>query len=219
MILKPLCAFCREPLEVTTRDTAPVESCPRCGVKVIYDNPSNGRKAHDAIMAAVKDALAHPANKMIAKIIAGEVITTKHTPSTTLEDKDITVIRLSVDDGAGILFAFHPDELLTAAQIAEICGKSKQVVQTHLRSGEHFPNQELFRVKSTEARAEERARKGGMPLRVAPRKDVQAYMLMLGIKVSPKKKRDQYDSISKHDLPRPHPKGLRAKVKAGESAT
>ena len=196
MIINVNCAFCREPLEVTTRDTAPVESCPRCGVKVIYDNPSNGRKAHDVIMAAVKDALAHPENKMIAKIIAGEVITTKHTPSTTLEDKDITVIRLSVD-GAGILFAFHPDELLTAAQIAEICGKSKQVVQTHLRSGEHFPNQELFRVKSTEARAEERARKGGMPLRVAPRKDVQAYMLMFGINKMSPKKRDQVGRVSR----------------------
>jgi len=55
MILKPLCVFCREPLEVTTRDTASAESCPRCGVKISYDSPSTSPKAHDAIVAAVKE--------------------------------------------------------------------------------------------------------------------------------------------------------------------
>jgi len=72
-------------------------------------------------------------------------------------------------DSHRILFGWYPDELLTALQIAEMCSKSKQVVQNDLRKG-RFPNAPK---KSKWIPMKDKK----MRLRVAPRKDVQAYMV------------------------------------------
>ena len=161
MIVKVNCYFCREPLQVTTRDTASVEKLPTLRSKVYLRLTSASPKAHDAIVAAVKEMVMHPANEWVARLITIE-------PAPKIADADIDIVSLGVDSHR-VVFGWYPDEMLTALQIAEMCNKSKQVVQNDLRKG-RFPNAPK---KSKWIPMKDKK----MRLRVAPRKDVQAYMV------------------------------------------